>query len=163
MTQLEQVFDRLVAGIDYSMFIVTAAVGDSRAGCLVGFVTQASIDPPRLLVMLSKANETYRVARRAEVLIVHFLEVGNHDLAEVFGGLSGDWSDKFAHVDWTAGAGGAPVLRGVRGWVAGRVIDRFDAGDHVAHLLEPIGAGEDVGGPPLMFQQVGDIDPGHPA
>jgi flavin reductase (DIM6/NTAB) family NADH-FMN oxidoreductase RutF len=48
-------FDRLVAGLDYPMAIVTsAAAEDDRAGCLVGFTTQCSLNPPRYLVCISR-------------------------------------------------------------------------------------------------------------
>src|SRR3982750_801842 len=63
----------LIDELDYPMLIVTAAAGGQRAGCLVGFATQCSIDPPRMLVCVSKANHTYRVAVDADVLAVHFL------------------------------------------------------------------------------------------
>ena len=43
-------FDAFVGGLDYPVFVVTAAHGEERSGCLVGFATQASIDPPRMLV-----------------------------------------------------------------------------------------------------------------
>jgi flavin reductase (DIM6/NTAB) family NADH-FMN oxidoreductase RutF len=68
----EDDFHELVSGIDYPLFIVTATNRGERAGCLVGFVTQASISPPRLIVMLSKANRTYQVAQEADRLVVHF-------------------------------------------------------------------------------------------
>ena len=46
----------LVSELDYPMFIVTCADERERAGCLVGFATQCSIDPPRFLVCLSTAT-----------------------------------------------------------------------------------------------------------
>lgn len=55
------------------MFVVTASSGDERNGCLVGFATQASIDPPRMLVLFSKANRTYRLAAGSDQLVVHVL------------------------------------------------------------------------------------------
>ncbi|MGH3330053.1 MAG: flavin reductase, partial [Nocardioidaceae bacterium] len=66
-------FDDFVEGLDYPMFVVTTANDGHRAGCLVGFTTQASIDPPRMLVCLSVKNRTYRVAQEAEYLAVHVL------------------------------------------------------------------------------------------
>ncbi|HWC35379.1 MAG TPA: flavin reductase family protein [Mycobacteriales bacterium] len=163
MSDLQDTFEALVSDLDYPMYVVTACDGTHRAGCLVGFTTQASIDPPRLLVLLSKANETWRVASQAEVLGVHYLGVDNKHLAELFGEESGDWTDKFARCDWHEGPSGTPLLSGVRGWVAGRVLERLDAGDHVAHLLEPVDAGIDTDGRPLTLQRVRDLDPGHPA
>jgi flavin reductase (DIM6/NTAB) family NADH-FMN oxidoreductase RutF len=153
----------LVDGLDYPMVVVTTEAAGERSGCLVGFVTQSSIDPPRFLVLLSKANHTYGVARHADRLAVHFLHEGNRHLAELFGEQTGDDVDKFARCAWTDGPGGLPVLTGTRGWFAGRVLGRLDAGDHVAHLVDVAAAAVDTPGPPLTFQAVRDLEPGHPA
>jgi flavin reductase (DIM6/NTAB) family NADH-FMN oxidoreductase RutF len=155
-------FDQLVAGIDYPMFIVTTVAEGTRAGCLVGFVTQASMKQPRLLVCLSKANATFRVAERAETLAVHFLGQTELELARLFGEETGDEVDKFAKCRWDDGPRGVPVLAGCKGWVAAAILDRFDCGDHVALLTEPLAAEArrpDEG--QLSFQQVRDMDPGH--
>jgi flavin reductase (DIM6/NTAB) family NADH-FMN oxidoreductase RutF len=160
---VEGVFERLVSDLDTPMYVVTAADGTDRAGCLVGFATQASIDPPRMLVLISRANETFRVASTAEALGVHFLGADNKDLAELFGEESGDWTDKFERCEWQDGPAGVPVLIGVKGWIVGRVLERLDAGDHVAHLLEPVDGGFAHAAAPLTLQQVRDLDPGHPA
>src|SRR5215208_3060097 len=103
---------RLVSAIDYPMYIVTVANGDRRAGCLVGFTTQCSIDPPRFLVCISVRNHTFRVARTARVMIVHLVPEHGSGLAELFGSRTGDDLDKFAMCDWSAGPDGTPVLAG---------------------------------------------------
>jgi flavin reductase (DIM6/NTAB) family NADH-FMN oxidoreductase RutF len=156
-------FDQLVSRVDYPMFIVTTAGYGERAGCLVGFLTQASIDPQRLLVLLSTKNATFRLAQQTTTFVVHFLSEDNVRLATLFGEQSGDWTDKFDDCDWSPGPDEVPVLAGVRGWVSGRVLDRFGAGDHVAHLLEVGNVGIDTEGPPLTFQVVRDMKPGHDA
>jgi flavin reductase (DIM6/NTAB) family NADH-FMN oxidoreductase RutF len=159
----EENFHALVSDLDYPMFIAVAATRSERAGCLVGFVTQASMEPPRLLVMLSKLNRTCRVAQDADMLIVHFLGEKNHDLATLFGEESGDDIDKFAECEWNVGPDGTPVLVGTRGWVAGRILDRYDAGDHVGHLVEVKEAQIDTPGAPLAYQAVRGMEAGHPA
>jgi flavin reductase (DIM6/NTAB) family NADH-FMN oxidoreductase RutF len=156
-------FNTLVSGVDYPMFIVTAVADGRRAGCLVGFVTQASIDPPRLLVMLSKTNHTYEIAQRTETLAVHFLHEANRELASLFGERTGDHIDKFQACEWTDGPEGTPLLRHTRGWVLGRVLARLDSGDHVAHLLETIDATSTHASGQLSFQTVRDMVPGNPA
>jgi flavin reductase (DIM6/NTAB) family NADH-FMN oxidoreductase RutF len=163
MDDVESVFEKLVGDLDYPMYVVTAATDSERAGCLVGFATQASIDPPRLMVCLSKANETFDIASKSHALGVHFLGQDNHDLASLFGEESGDWTDKFARCEWQDGPAGVPVLIGVKGWVVGKVLDRLDAGDHVAYLLEPIDAGIADSAAPLTLRQVRDLEAGHPA
>lgn len=163
MPEVEDAFHALVSATEYPMLIVTAATEAERSGCLVGFSTQASIRPARYLVLISKANHTLGVASRAASLVVHFLRDDNHDLAALFGEETGDAVDKFARCRWEPGPGGAPVLDGVAGWLAGRVLDRFDMGDHVGHLLEVDWASAPRIGPQLGAHEVRDLTPGHPA
>ena len=159
----DEAFDAIVGELDYPMLIVTAAAGDERAGCLVGFATQTSISPPRFLVCLSEKNRTFRVARDATALGVHFLGADSDDLAELFGGETGDEVDKFDRVDWHPGPEGAPLLDRCRNRFVGRIAERLPAGDHTAFLLEPIAAerGEEVR--PFPFHRAKVIDPGHEA
>ena len=154
-------FQDLVLRLDYPLFIVTAAAGEERDGCLVGFATQCSVDPPRFLACLSDKNRTYRLAEQAEVLAVHLVTEDERELAELFGGETGDEVDKLARVDWRPGPGGAPVLSDARAWFAGRVLERFDVGDHCAHLLEPLAGEAEERGDELGFQEAKDIEPGH--
>jgi flavin reductase (DIM6/NTAB) family NADH-FMN oxidoreductase RutF len=156
-------FDALVADLDYPMFIVTAAAGGERAGCLVGFATQASIDPPRFLVCLSIRNRTYRVAREAGALGVHCVPADAEDLAELFGGETGDDVDKFAEVDWHEGPEGVPVIEACANRFVGRVLARVDAGDHVAFVLEPVAAEHGTARGEFTFHRAKRIEPGHEA
>ena len=57
-----QAFHQLVSRLDYPMAIVTAADGEERSGCLVGFHTQCSIEPARFLICISRRNHTYSIA-----------------------------------------------------------------------------------------------------
>jgi flavin reductase (DIM6/NTAB) family NADH-FMN oxidoreductase RutF len=158
-----ETFDGLVGDLDYPMFIVTAFAGGERAGCLIGFATQTSIDPPRFLVCLSVKNRTYRVGRGAEVLGVHLVPAEATELAELFGGETGDEVDKFARVAWHEGPGGVPVLEDCDNWFAGRVLERVEAGDHVAFLLEPIAAAQGTPASMFTFHRAKRIPPGHEA
>jgi flavin reductase (DIM6/NTAB) family NADH-FMN oxidoreductase RutF len=161
--EADEVFEEIVGELDYPMLIVTAAAGDELAGCLVGFATQTSISPPRFLVCLSRKNRTYRVARTAPALGVHFLTADADDLAELFGGETGDEVDKFDRVEWTAGPHGTPLVERCRNRFVGRVLERLPAGDHTAFLLEPIAAEQGESVRPFPFHRAKRIDPGHEA
>jgi flavin reductase (DIM6/NTAB) family NADH-FMN oxidoreductase RutF len=156
-------FATFVAGLDYPMFVVTAAADGRRAGCLVGFTTQASIDPPRLLVCLSERNHTFEVAQRAQFLGVHVVEPGQHWLAELFGGTSGDEVDKFARCAWFSGPEGLPLLQECPRRLVGRVLERHPLGDHVGFLLQPLSEHDGHPEQALTYQQVRDVEAGHPA
>jgi len=156
-------FAALMTSLDYPLFVVTAAAGGERSGCLVGFASQVSIHPPRFLACLSKKNHTYDVALLADVLAVHVLEAEDRETAELFGGETGDEVDKFAAAAWRPGPDGVPVLEACRRWFAGRILDRVDFGDHVGFVLDPVAADVEGDDDQLTFQAARDIDPGHPA
>ena len=159
-----EAFERLVGQLDYSMFVVTTQADGTRAGCLVGFASQTSIRPPRFLIGLSKRNFTYRVARDADHLAVHVLSKSDAALARLFGAETGDEVDKFARCRWYAGPHDIPILQDAPAWFVGKVLTRFDAGDHVAHLLEPVaGDAPESFGDLLTFSDVSDLEPGHEA
>ncbi|MDX2561941.1 flavin reductase family protein [Streptomyces sp. TX20-6-3] len=158
--------DPFTDALDGPMYVVTAASGGERAGCLVGFASQCSIDPPRFAVWLSVANHTYRVACEAEYLTVHLLHRDDRELAALFGEETGDRVDKFAAVGWRPGEGGSPVLEGPATWFTGRIEGRIEGGDHVGFLLAPVAVCPPAEGPPpvlLRLREVRDLDAGHPA
>ena len=163
MDGLDREVHRLVSALDYPMFIVTVAAADERAGCLVGFTTQCSIDPPRFLVCLSDKNRTFRVARDADTMVVHLVPDGANELADLFGGETGDDVDKFKRASWQPGPGGTPVLDACENWFAARILDRIAAGDHTAYLLEPTEAHGEEGETPFTFHRAKRIEPGHEA
>jgi flavin reductase (DIM6/NTAB) family NADH-FMN oxidoreductase RutF len=156
-------FDRFVAGLAAPLHVVTAATADERAGCLVGFGAEVGFDPPRYLVCISDKNRTHAIALETDLLAVHLPAADQHDLAELFGGETGDEVDKFAHWPWRPGPGGVPILADVPRVMVGRVLERHDWGDHTAHLLEPLEVEVRPGTPGLRLTDVEDIEPGHEA
>jgi flavin reductase (DIM6/NTAB) family NADH-FMN oxidoreductase RutF len=150
--------------LDYPMFVVTTTAGGVRAGCLVGFATQVSINPSRFLIGLSNKNHTYRVARDASRLAVHLLESSSRDLAELFGATTGDEKDKFASCTWQPGPDDVPVLDEAVAWFSGQVLSQHPTGDHVGFLLE-VDAAEVRRHPQrlLTLSDVKDLEPGHDA
>ena len=159
-------FARFASTLDYPLFVVTTTDGAEPSGCLVGFAGQCSINPPRFLVCLSVKNHTEGVAQRADVLVVHPLDDEQRDLAELFGGETGDEVDKFAAVDWRPGPGGAPVVTQCPRWFAGRIRERIPLGDHVGYVLDVLEVGLPDGARPedldeLTFQEARNIEPGH--
>jgi flavin reductase (DIM6/NTAB) family NADH-FMN oxidoreductase RutF len=155
-------FSELLSSLDTPMFVVTVGAGGERSGCLVGFATQCSIHPPRFLACISVKNHTAPVMARATHAAVHVVGEDRRDLAELFGGETGDEIDKFTRCSWHDGPAGTPVLDGVEGWFVGKVLGSFDLGDHTGYLLEPIDAAvEDEEVDELGFQQARSIEAGH--
>ena len=163
MTSPQRAVHELVSELDYPMFIVTAASAGELAGCLVGFTTQCSIDPPRFLVCLSDKNRTFRVAAGAGVLVVHLVPSEATELASLFGEVTGDEVDKFERCSWTPGPEGTPILDDCGNWFAGRILERLDAGDHHVFLLDPFEAASEPGESQFAFHRARRMEPGHEA
>jgi flavin reductase (DIM6/NTAB) family NADH-FMN oxidoreductase RutF len=159
---VSETFLSITGSIDYPILIVTCADGERRAGCVVGFATQTSFDPPRFLACISRANRTFRLATEVDALAVHLVPRAQADLVELFGGQTGDDVDKFARCAWTAGPRGVPLLDACPSWFAGEVCERHDLGDHVGHLLAPFAAHHEDGDW-ISVHEVRHIEPGHPA
>jgi flavin reductase (DIM6/NTAB) family NADH-FMN oxidoreductase RutF len=156
-------FHELAGELDYPMFIATTVADGERAGCLVGFATQCSIDPPRFLVCLSDKNRTYRVAARADALAIHFVPSSADRLAKLFGSQTGDEVDKFGRCEWREGPAGLPILAQCDNWFAGAILARHPLGDHVGFLLRPIAAHNGTPLDEFTFHRARRMAPGHDA
>jgi len=163
----DEAYDELLHRSNGAMIVVTAHDGKHRAGCLVGFHSQAGIEPRRHAVWLSMANMTFRVALHSSHLAVHFLGADDKELARRFGEASGDERDKFDGLDWAPGPGGAPVLAALPDRFVGHRVAMFDAaGDHACFILAPEQAELSADAPeaetrPLRVAQLDDLVPGH--
>jgi flavin reductase (DIM6/NTAB) family NADH-FMN oxidoreductase RutF len=157
-------FTTIVGRLDYPMFVATTiGSGGERAGCLVGFATQASIDPSRFLVCVSDKNRTYRVLEGAGALALHVVPEDAGDVVELFGGETADDTDKFDRCAWREGPEGLPILERCPSWFAGRILERHRLGDHVGHLVEPFAGEAGYEGRAYPFSRAKRIEPGHEA
>lgn len=157
-------FDTVMDSLDNAMVVVTAAAGDERAGCLVGFHAQSGIDPERYCIWLSKANHTYRIGLRSPHLGIHFLTSDDRALAELFGTRTGDEVDKLSDLRVEPGAGGVPVLVDCpHRMVVRRTTLVDEGGDHVCVATEVVEVHSTGLFAPLRLSDVADLVPGHEA
>ena len=158
----DDAFGTLMASVDPPLIVLTTAAEGERAGCLVGFHAQSSITPEHYCVWLSKANHTYRVGLRAAHFAVHFLAAQDLALAERFGTLTGEDTDKFAGVDFEPDEHGVPLLEACPNRISlERIAMLDDGGDHVCLTTRVLSAhtGEDF--EPLRLSGASHLDPGH--
>jgi flavin reductase (DIM6/NTAB) family NADH-FMN oxidoreductase RutF len=158
-TDLAAFFDR----VDYPYFVVTARSPEGdMSGCLAGFVTQCSIEPPNFLVCISKVNHTFGVAAHSPGMGVHLLGQDQVGLARLFGEETGDIVDKFSSVDWRLGSTGAPLLVEAAASMEGQVLGHFSVGDHEAYLVRGVRAVAGGHAGLLTLRSAPPLHPGHP-
>lgn len=157
-------FGTLMASSDPPLIVLTTAAAGERAGCLVGFHAQSSIEPQHYCVWLSKANHTYRVGLRATHFAVHFLTDDDLAIAERFGTLTGEETDKFDGVDFELDPHGVPLLEACPNRMSLERIALLDDGsDHVCLTTTVSSASTGGSFTPLRVSSATHLDPGHEA
>lgn len=150
--------------VDYPYYLLTVRAHDEEmSGCLAGFVTQCSIDPPNFIACISRLNHTLGVAVRASAMGLHLLGEDQVAMAKLFGEETGDEVDKFADVDWRIGTTGAPLLTEVAVALEGTILGHFSVGDHEAFLVRGVCAVKGPGAGLLTHRTSPQLRPGHPA
>nr|WP_255668882.1 flavin reductase family protein [Aeromicrobium duanguangcaii] len=153
-----------MTSIDAPLVVVTTAAEGERAGCLVGFHAQSSIDSAHYCVWLSKANHTYRMALRATHFAVHFLTEDDLELAEIFGTQCSAETDKFANLAVDTDETGVPLLDACPNRIVlERIAALDDGGDHVCMTTRVVSAHSGGRFTPLRVSDAEDLEPGHPA
>ena len=158
----DDAFGTLMASADPPLIVLTTEAENERAGCLVGFHAQSSITPQHYCVWLSKANHTYRVGLRATHFAVHFLTAHDFKIAERFGTLSGEDTDKFAGIDLDLDPHGVPLLEACPNRMSlERIAVLDDGSDHVC-LTTRVGSADATGSfVPLRVSRATHLVPGH--
>ncbi|HLI59940.1 MAG TPA: flavin reductase family protein [Solirubrobacteraceae bacterium] len=89
--------------------VVTAMLEGTPKGLSVNAFASVSLDPPTVLVCVSRTSRSYRALLRSEVIGINLLSQDQEAVARTFAGKA---EDKFAEVDWACGPCGAPLLDG---------------------------------------------------
>ena len=149
MSEVDGAALRRVAGhFATGVTVVTAAADGRPCGLTVNSFASVSLDPPLVLVCLSRIARAYPCVDAAPRFVVNVLAEGQDDLARVFASTS---TDKFAAFEHTSSPGGAPVFRGVHAWFECETIARHPGGrTHTIHVarVTALATGH---GRPLIF------------
>jgi flavin reductase (DIM6/NTAB) family NADH-FMN oxidoreductase RutF len=128
-----QGFDALFRLVDREVWVVTSAFESSRGGLLATWVSQASIDATRPMVLLGIAPNhfTGELIQQSGRFGLHLLRDDQQDAALNFALGSGRDRDKFQQLSTIEGPLGTPRLTGALAWMEGRVVHCLDGGDRL--------------------------------
>ena len=140
--------------IDREVWILTAVVGERRGGLVATWVSAASIDRERpvLLAGISPNHFTAELVQKSKAFAAHLLRPDQIELAWNFARDSGHERDKLAGVSWSPGDTGSPILADCLAWCDCRCFARYDAGDRLFFWADVVAAGKHGPDPPLHEQ-----------
>jgi len=128
--EFRRVLARFAAGVTV---VTTRGHDDKPYGLTATAFTSVSLVPPLVVVCIGKDSESYAHFTAKNIYAVNFLRHSQQETSQHFAVSGGD---KFAHVQWTTKATGAPILLDALGWVDCRIVQSHDAGDHTLHVGE---------------------------
>src|SRR5262245_5904813 len=119
--------------IDREIWVITAADGQRRGGLVATWVSTASIDRERpiLLAGLAPNHFTTELVQSINAFAAHLLRPEQTEIAWNFGRDSGGARDKFANLGVETHETGSPILSDCLAWFDCRVFARFDTGDRL--------------------------------
>ncbi len=140
-------FRRVLGSFAAGVTIVTTRTSD---GALYGLTatafTSVSLNPPLVLVCVDKRSESHPHLPDSKIFAVNLLAADQVELSNRFA-VSG--ADKFAGLETTTKITGAPILKGVLGYLDCKTTQIVDAGDHTIFIGE-IQALDAFDGEPLV-------------
>ena len=131
MTQVQDPRRALRDAFGTFMTGVTVVTTVDDTGQPLGFTANSfasvSLDPPLLLVQISRNSVNYVKFTSSRGFAVNILSEGQKDVSTTF---ARPVADRFAGIDWQPGPFGSPILPGVSAWFDCAMQQIVEAGDH---------------------------------
>jgi len=144
-----EVFREVIGHFASGVTVITARHAGARFGMTASAVTSLSLEPPMLLVCISREAPTRAAVSASRVFGVNILSEDQGHLAERF---ATPRSDKFEAVDVVEGSGGLPMLRDALARLECRVAEDVQGGTHSVFLAEVERAEAEAGSPLAYFR-----------
>ncbi len=128
--------------ITYGLYIMTAADGEDIAAGAVTWLSQASFEPPLIMVGVKVGSHLHQQIDRTGTFAVNILAADQQDVAQAFFGPTRREGDRLNGYPFERGpTTGAPLLIDLPAWFEARVVDRVARGDHTVFVAEVVNAG----------------------
>jgi flavin reductase len=132
---------------------VVAAGSKTPCGMTANSFTSVSLDPPLILVCVTRGSELCEAVHREGCFAVSVLAAHQGELARYFANHARPrGAAEFAKVPWSPGPGtGAAVLQDALAWLDCAVAASYDGGDHEIFLGSVVASGAEPERDALVF------------
>ncbi|MFQ6057824.1 MAG: flavin reductase family protein [Anaerolineae bacterium] len=137
--------------ITYGLYVLTAKRGDQVNGATVTWLSQASFEPPLVMVGLRRDSLIHDMVEESGAFAVNVLGEGQEDVAETFFRTAKVEGDRISGFSFESGETGAPLLLDAPAFFECRVVEVVKRGDHTVFVGEVIAAGVRREAEPLVL------------
>ena len=147
----------VLRAITYGLYAVSAEHEGERGIFTANWLSQASFEPPLVMVSVERDSSTLPLIRASGLFVVSPLLDGQKELAGALGRPKARAGDKFATLDLPVvqTESGQPALANALGYLVCRVESESPAGDSVVIIGEVIEAATLHEGAPLEMRVAG--------
>lgn len=130
--------------------VVTSIDAENRFhGMTVSAFCSVSLDPPLVLVCISKDTGSHESIAKNKQFAVNVLSEGQAELSERF---SAPIEDRFSSTEYRTGTSGLPLLNGALANLECRLAHSYEGGDHTVYIGEVENVAVTDGSPLLHFR-----------
>ncbi len=143
--------------LTYGLYVLTAANEQEVAAGTVNWLSQASFEPPLIMVGVKRDSNLHRLIEDSGAFAVNVLGAGQKEIAAAFFRPSQVEGGRINGYAFEPGpATGAPLLTDLPAWFEARVTDAVRRGDHTVFVAEVINVGlRDAEAKPLEMWDTG--------
>ena len=139
----------------YGLYAVSCAAEDEVNAFTANWLSQASFDPPLLMLSVENVSKSLPMILQSGVFTVNVLRSGSRALAGQLGKSAVRVPEKMASIAYELGANGCPILHDALAWVACEVRYTAPAGDSTLIIAEVVDTGMLAEGPALTMAEAG--------
>ena len=148
---IEQDFKEALSSWASGVSVVTTKARGFLYGLTVSSFTSVSLDPPLVLVCLSNRNRLPLMIQDSEQFGVSILRHDQEEASAYFAKSGREPTEDFVEIDGLWTESGVPVVQGAAAYVACRVREAIEQGDHTVIIGEVIEARSDADAKPLVY------------
>lgn len=127
--------------IPYGLYVLTASNGGERTAATVNWVTQASFQPPLVVVAIKTDSHSWSVVKASGSFALNMLGKDQGQVAYAFFKPAESDDQQIGGQRYRRGETGAPILEAAPGFVECRVVETVEKGDHAVVVGEVVNAG----------------------
>lgn len=144
-------YKRTLAHWATGVTVLSTLAGSEDVGITASSFTSLSVNPPQVLVSVSKRLYTHNALRESGVFGVSILRADQAEWGMRFAGMMPEIEDRFAGIAVHRAETGCALLRDALGWVDCKVTHAYDGDDHTIFVGEVLAAGAQDEGKPLLY------------
>jgi flavin reductase (DIM6/NTAB) family NADH-FMN oxidoreductase RutF len=128
--------------IPYGLYVLSAETADGRvAAATVNWVTQASFEPPLVVVGVKADSSAHEVVKESGAFCLNVLGKGQEATAFGFFKPVQREGDRIGGERFRTGRTGAPILEAAPAWLECSLVETVEKGCHSVFVAEVLDAG----------------------